>query len=240
VPLAEIDGIEVYYEVHGDGPALLLIPGLGADIRMFSGISSALAERRRVVMFDPRGAGRSAKPDIPYSIDGMADDAAGLLRLLGIEHPTVVGYSMGGRIALSLALRHAALVGRLVLASTSAHTPPVKPFGWRWFVMDVLSRVPVPKAIDAQPRFAFARQRQASRTFDCSDRLAQITMPTLVLHGRNDHLVPVALAEELGDHVPDARVVTVAGGHMALVTTQRRRFVQELLAFSEPTTEPWS
>lgn len=231
---AQINGIELYYEVHGEGPPLLLIPGLGADVRMFSGVSSALAETRHVVTFDPRGGGQSGKPDIPYSIGGMADDAAKLLNLLGIENTTVVGYSMGGRIALSLALEHSGLVGRLVLAATSARTPPSKPFGWRWFVMEVLTRIPLPKTVDPQPRFAFERQRQASRVFDCTDRLAQITVPTLVLHGRNDHLTSISLAKELGDHIPNSRVITVPGGHMALVTTKRRRFVEELIAFSEP------
>ena len=231
---AQINGIELYYEVHGEGPPLLLIPGLGASVRMFSGVLGALAETRRVVTFDPRGGGRSGKPDVPYSIGGMADDAAGLLDLLRIEKTTVVGYSMGGRIALSLALDHADLVDRLVLAATSAHTPPGAPFGWRWFVMEVLTRIPLPKAVDPQPRFAFDRQRQASRLFDCRDRLAQITVPTLVLHGNHDHITSPSLAKELGDGIPNGRVVIVPGGHMALVTTQRRRFVEELLAFSEP------
>jgi 3-oxoadipate enol-lactonase len=177
VATAQINGIELYYEVHGEGPPLLLIPGLGAHVRMFSGVLSALAETRQVVTFDPRGAGRSGKPDTPYSIGGMADDAAGLLDLLGIENTTVVGYSMGGRIALSLALDHPGLVGRLVLAATSARTLPGKPFGRRWFVMEVLTRIPVPKALDSQPRYAFDRQRQASLEFDCTDRLGQISVP---------------------------------------------------------------
>ena len=153
VATAQINDIELYHEVNGEGPPLLLIPGLGADVRLFSGILSALAETRRVVTFDLRGGGRSAKPDIPYSIGGMADDAAQLLGSLGIEETTVVGYSMGGRIALSLALDHSDLVGRLVLAATSARTPPSKLFGWRWFVMDVLSRIPLPGSVDPQPRF---------------------------------------------------------------------------------------
>jgi pimeloyl-ACP methyl ester carboxylesterase len=234
VPTARINGIELYYEVQGVGPPVLLIPGLGADVRLFSGVASALAGTRRVVAFDPRGAGRSAKPDSPYSIPAMAGDAAGLLDHLDIEEATVIGYSMGGRIALGLVLDHRRLVGRLILAATSARPPGETTFGRRWFAMEVLSRIPLPKSIDPQPRFAFERQRQASRAFDCTDRLGQITVPTLVLHGRNDHIVPVRLAEELADDIPGARLVTVPGGHLSLAIRHQRRFADEIRAFSEP------
>jgi pimeloyl-ACP methyl ester carboxylesterase len=139
---------------------------------------------------------------------------------------------MGGRIALSLALDHADSVGRLVLAATSARTPASSPFGWRRFAIDVLSRIPLPKSVDSQPRFAFEHQREASRAFDGSDRLGHITVPTLVLHGRNDHFVPVSLARELGEGIPGSRVVTVPGGHFALLMRQRGRFVDEVRTFT--------
>lgn len=70
-----VNGIELYYEVHGADPTLLLIPGLGEDVRLFSGVVEPLAETCRVVAFDPRGAGRSAIPPGPYSIEQLADDA---------------------------------------------------------------------------------------------------------------------------------------------------------------------
>lgn len=232
MPTAHVNGIDLYYEVHGAGPPLLLIPGLGLDVRMFAAVVGALAEACQVVAFDPRGAGRSDKPDGPYSIDAMADDAAGLLGLLGVTEATVVGYSMGGKIALSLALGHPALVNRLVLAATSARPPPARRFGWRWFVMDVLGRVPLPRSVDPQPRSAFDLQRQASRTFDCTDRLGDIDVPTLVLHGRRDHIVPPRLARELADGLRHGQLVLVPGGHMALLIRQRRRLVDEVGAFT--------
>jgi 3-oxoadipate enol-lactonase len=231
VATARVNGIDLYYEAHGRGAPLLLVPGLGSDVRMFAQVVSALAERCHVVAFDPRGGGRSEKPDIKYTIEQMADDAAGLLGLLGVERATVVGYSMGGRIALSLALGHAGLVARLVLAATAARTPPGRRVGWRWFLMDVLERVPLPKSVDPQPRYAFERQRQATREFDCTSRLGEVRAPTLVLHGRDDHVVPLYLAEALRDGIPGSRMVTVPGGHLALITSRRRRFVEEILAF---------
>jgi 3-oxoadipate enol-lactonase len=232
--VARVNGIGLYYEVHGQGPPLLLIPGLGSDIGLFGGVTGALVESCQVVAFDPRGGGRSDKPDVAYSIEGMADDAAALLELLGISTTTVVGYSMGGRIAMSLALNHPSVVGRLVLAATSARQLPIRRFGWRSVVMEVIGHVPLRRRVDPQPRFAFERQRQASRDFDCSRRLGEIKVPTLVLHGRNDHMIPLALAYELQVGIPHSRLVTVRGGHMALVTTQRLSFVREVKGFIEP------
>jgi len=233
MPTAHVNGIELYYELHGDGPPVVVIPGLGCDVRMFSPLVTALAERCRVVVFDPRGAGRSDKPNLPYSIDEMADDAAALLHLVGMHSATVIGYSMGGRIALSLALRRPTYVGRLLLASTSARTPPNSGLSWRWFVMDVLGRIPLPRFIDPQPRYSEDRQRQASREFDCTAQLAEISVPTVVIHARHDGITPLNLALELQEGIPGARLVTVKGGHMSMLTTQRSRLIGTALALAE-------
>lgn len=230
MPTAQVNGIGLYYEVRGQGSPLLLVPGLGGDLRLFAASAADLARRRLVVAFDPRGAGRSEKPDAPYSIEGMAEDAAGLLAVLDTGPAAVAGYSMGGRIALALALGHPALVERLVLAATSVG-PPATASAWRWFVTEVVARVPVPRAIDPQPRYAFEHQRRASRQFDCRSRLEEISVPTLVLHGRRDHMVPLSSARELAAGIAGARLVTVGGGHAALLTTARRRFVEEVDAF---------
>jgi pimeloyl-ACP methyl ester carboxylesterase len=231
VPGVRVNDIELYYEVHGEGSPLLLIPGLGVDIRFFRGIIADLATSCRVVAFDPRGAGRSDKPDVPYSIDGMANDAAALLDHLGIDRTTVLGCSMGGRTALMLALDHRSLVDRLVLAASSAFVPADRLFTRRWLIMDVISRIPIPKSIDPQPRYAWRRQRQASIGFDCSDRLGEIDVPTLVVHGTEDHIVPFSLGPEMAGRIPDARLVTVPGGHRALFTRHADLLVEEVRGF---------
>jgi pimeloyl-ACP methyl ester carboxylesterase len=235
MPSARVNDIELYYEVHGEGPPVLWIPGLGVDVNDFAASIEQLATSCRVVAFDPRGAGRSDKPDEPYTIEGMADDAAGLLKLLAIEPTTVVGCSMGGRIALSLALNHQNLVERLVLAATSPRAPSTRPLTRRWFVMDVLARIPLPRSVDAQPRFAWERQRQASDAFDCSERLGEISVPTLVVHGRTDHLIPFSFGQAMADRIPGARLVALPGGHRALFTTYGERLAQEVERFVSAT-----
>lgn len=230
--VAKVNGVALYYEVSGTGRPVLLLPGLGADIRLLDGLANALCPSFEVAALDPRGAGRSDKPDTAYTIDQMADDAAGVLDHLNLGRTVVVGYSMGGRIALSLAIRRADLVERLVLAATSAYTPPTHRFGRRWFATNVLSRLPLPKGVDPQPRYAFERQLEATRAFDCRDQLDAIDVPTLVLHGRRDHMTPCALARELAGGITGARLVVVPGGHFSLLTMQRRRFANEVTAFA--------
>jgi pimeloyl-ACP methyl ester carboxylesterase len=231
VPTIPVNDIDLYYEVTGEGAPVLLIPGLGVDVNYFRKIIGELATNHRVVAFDPRGAGQSDKPDVPYTIDGMADDAVGLLAHLGIDRATVIGCSMGGRIALSLVLHHPELVERLVLAATSSRLPPERFPSRRWLVMEVLARIPLPKSVDAQPHYAWEHQRLASRTFDVTARLGEIEVPTLVIHGSDDHMVPFSYGLEMAERIPNARLVELSGGHRALFGEHADRLAAEVDRF---------
>ena len=117
----------LHVEEHGSGPPLLLIQGLGYAVWAWRNQLAPLAARHRVIAFDNRGAGRSEKPPGPYSIDGLAADAAGILDERGLRGVGVVGLSMGGFIAQTLARSRPDLVGRLVLVGTSAGGPEALP-----------------------------------------------------------------------------------------------------------------
>lgn len=106
MPLVVVDDIEMYYESRGSGPALVVIGGLGLEMSELDALASQLASRFRVVAFDNRGAGRSSKPRGPYSIEQMAGDVAGLMDRLDLPRAHMLGISMGGRIAMALALAH--------------------------------------------------------------------------------------------------------------------------------------
>ncbi len=117
---APVNGLEMYYEIHGDGRPLLLLHGAYGTAGMWGGFVPALAETRRVIVPELQGHGHTADVDRPIRYEPMADDVAALIRHLGLERPDVFGYSMGGEVALQLAIRHPDLVGRLVVASASA------------------------------------------------------------------------------------------------------------------------
>src|SRR5215212_5135956 len=132
MPYAERKGVRLYFEEQGSGEPLLLIMGLGGDIRLWSNQLPALAPHYRVIAFDNRGSGRSDVPPGPYSIAEMADDALAVLDHLGVERAHVLGWSMGGMIAQELAVAYPERVDRLALLSTVARSYPWLStwFGW--------------------------------------------------------------------------------------------------------------
>jgi pimeloyl-ACP methyl ester carboxylesterase len=119
---APVGELSMYYEIHGAGRPLLLLHGAYMTIDMMGGLLAGLAETRQVIAVEQQGHGRTADVDRPITYEQMADDTAGLARSLGIESADVLGYSMGGGVALQLAIRHPAVVRKLVVASA----------GFRW------------------------------------------------------------------------------------------------------------
>src|SRR4030081_350994 len=116
---AEVNGINLYYETHGAGrPLILLHGGLGSG-EMFGPLLPALAERHQVIAVALQGHGRTADIDRPIDIRLMADDVAALIDHLGLEKPDVVGYSLGGGVALHTAVKYPAKVRRLVAAAAN-------------------------------------------------------------------------------------------------------------------------
>jgi pimeloyl-ACP methyl ester carboxylesterase len=228
MPTADANGIRIHYEVHGEGRPLLLILGLGADVSEYTALIDQLAAHSRVIAFDNRGAGRSDKPDAPYSIELMAADALGVMDALGATRADLLGISLGGRIALELALGHPERVERLILVSTSAR---VVPSLRRRRLYPVLSGLPLFRSRHPQPRYAFVRQMEASTGYDAGPRLHELSMPTVVLHGRSDRAAPLAMAEELHRGIAGSRLLTFTGGHLFFLIRERQRFVDAVADF---------
>lgn len=237
----------VYYELHGDGPPLLLVSGLSGGTWTWSGLTPDFQQHYRVITFDNRGAGRSAIPPGPYKMQEFAADALGLLDHLQVESAYVLGISMGGMIAQELALLAPHKIKALVLGCTNcggrARISPAREAMALLMNNDGLSPEQVteknlplflseecrrnrPEIVEAyrnlqlqallQPEFAFIAQLQAINAFDCCDRLPEIQVPTLIISGTEDVLVPVENARYLAAHIPGAELVEIRGAGHAL------------------------
>src|SRR5438093_13062578 len=114
---AAVDGLAMYYEVHGSGDPLVMLHGGLSTVGEFHGIVPTLAQRRRVIAVERQGHGRTADIERPFSFEQWADDTAALLRHLGVGPADVFGYSVGGTVALELAVRHPELVRKLALSA---------------------------------------------------------------------------------------------------------------------------
>lgn len=236
MPRTRVKDINIYYEVHGEGPPLLLIQGIASRGISFGQQVPALAKHFQTIIFDNRGVGMTDQPRAPYSIAQMADDAARLLDALGIQSGHVFGVSMGGMIAQELVLRHPNRVRHLALGCTHSGVkwciPPP-----RWatdilystgksrerivrdtvpvnFASTTLGRnaVVVESVINQmlnnrQEGYAYAQQLAAMYEFDSYDRLGEIRTPTLVMTGREDVMVPPANAALLAERIPGAHLV---------------------------------
>src|SRR6266704_317469 len=122
---AAVNGISLYYEIHGTGKPLIMLHGGFGSFEMFSTLSPALALNHQVIGVDLYGHGRTALTDRPIRFEQMADDIAGFIDHLGLEKADVLGYSLGGAVALQTVIRHPERVNKLVVIST-----PFKRTGW--------------------------------------------------------------------------------------------------------------
>jgi pimeloyl-ACP methyl ester carboxylesterase len=116
---ASVNGLQMYYEIHGSGQPLVLLHGAYMTIETMGEIVPSLAETRQVVAVELQGHGHTADIDRPLSYEQMADDVSALLAEIGIDQADVFGYSMGGGVALQVAVRHPEVVRKLVVASIS-------------------------------------------------------------------------------------------------------------------------
>lgn len=243
MPTVTVGDIEMAYETSGppDGPALLAIMGLTGSMGHWRDFPQRFADRHRVIAFDNRGAGRTSAPAGAYSTAQLARDALGLLDALGVDEAHVFGVSMGGMIALELALQAPARVKRLVLGCATHGGPASSPpeadviaafgsigkgnaeatvrrllalnFGPRFLEerTDVMDQLVAYGLANRMTPAGFHGQLAAVAGHDVTARVSEIEAPTLVVTGSIDRLIPPRNARLLGAAIPRSRVVELEG-----------------------------
>jgi 3-oxoadipate enol-lactonase len=232
--LIKVGGIDIWTDQVGQGPDVLLMGGLGDTVESWQFQLDGLADRYRLIAFDNRGAGRTAMPEGPVSVEVMADDAAAVLRAFDVPSAHVAGFSGGSIVAQELALRHPELVRSLVLQST---WPVMDAYlrSWLLFVRWLVEVAPSERAflegfyLDIYtPRahndrtveqfieevLAFPHKQttedlhryiDAFVDHDTTNRLPEIAAPTLVLAGGRDTTARPPLGRAVAERIPGAR-----------------------------------
>jgi pimeloyl-ACP methyl ester carboxylesterase len=250
-------GARIYWDKQGDGDPLLLIMGLGYPSVMWYRTRPLLAAKYSTIAFDNRGVGRSEVPPGPYSMCLMASDAAAVLEASGLEKAHVYGVSMGGMIAQEFALQYPRRVRSLILGCTAAGGP--KAVKAEPEVAEFLTRrshnqeagleAAVPFIYHSQtPRAridedialrkewlpkpeAYLAQLHGILSWEAYSRLDQIKVPTLVIHGESDRLIPAANGKLIADRIPGAKLVMLRGAGHIFTTDQTEAAQTEILKF---------
>ena len=256
-----LNGCKFYYEVHGQGDPLVLIMGLRRNAEWWYRQIPALSEHFQVIAFDNRGAGRSDKPVMEYSIRLFADDTAGLMDALNISKAHILGISMGGYIAQELALNYPDKIKSLVLGCTGCGgdravimspermekftaNKGLKPEEILrkdmdiYFSDDYVDQYPekIEEFIEIsmryyQPANAFFRQFDACQRHDTGDRLNQLSLPTLIMTGDDDPLVPPQNSHVLKELIADSELSVFAGVRHCFFIEQADQFNQKAVDF---------
>jgi 3-oxoadipate enol-lactonase len=240
---ADVNGITINYKLEGDGPeTVVLVNGLADDLESWGYQTPALVEAGfRVLTFDNRGVGESDKPAGPYTTKLFAKDTKALVDSLGLSDFHLLGVSMGGMIVQEYALAYPGDIRSLIPACTYAAPGPfcsrmfslweemAPVMGLKSVMQDVtlwaftqeffdtrqdeLAEFEEAMATLAMPIDAYLAQLSSIQTHDATARLGEITVPTTVIAGEVDILIPVELSHRLQQGIAGSAWVTVPGGH---------------------------
>jgi pimeloyl-ACP methyl ester carboxylesterase len=236
------NGLTLYYEIEGTGPAVALVQGLDRDHTGMRFQRKALVKHFQVITYDARGTGLSGTPEGPYTGVQMADDLALLLKELGIANAHIIGASMGGAVAQEFALKYPEMTGRLILFCTYCKSDAfIRQLARFWvdavektghallcegimpwlytrefFENQQMALDWARKVIREQESLysikGFKWKAEAAVNADTSGRLHLINVPTLVVAGEFDMVVPPALCEELSRGIKGAEFRIIKGG----------------------------
>jgi len=263
----EVEGIPLRIVRTGEGPPLLLINGLGAGVELW-GPFVRRVEGREVIAFDLPGAGRSGHGKVPLRMRGLAAVIASMLDELGYDRVDLLGYSLGGIVAQEFAYRHPERVDRLILVATTPGLPSIPPNPLAAAMMLTPARyydrrfaefaIPLiaggrsardsgvrrrgidRRMIDPPSMTGYLHQLYALCGWSSHRWLRRIKPPTLVLHGNEDPLVPLANARYMAKAIPGARLEVVVGaGHLILIDQpdDAIRVIEDFLDHTAPIEE---
>ena len=224
---ADVNGIKMYYEIHGEGKPLVLIHGGGSNIQTtFGSVLPQFAKHYKVIAVDLQAHGRTSDRNAPESFEQDADDVAALLKQLGIDKAYFFGFSNGGSTALQIAIRHAEIVDKIVAASAAYRRDGLIPGFFEGMQHATLANMPKPfqeaflklnpDTNDLLTMFNKDKQRMIDFK-DWNDSLLQhIQAPVLIINSDKDVVLP-AHALKMAGLIPHVELIILPGTHGAFI-----------------------
>jgi pimeloyl-ACP methyl ester carboxylesterase len=220
---SDVNGLSMYYEIHGQGKPLVLIHGGGSTLETsFGNIIPLLANNRQVIGVELQAHGHTNDRDADLTFEQDADDVAKLLQNLQITKADFLGFSNGGHTAIEIVLRHRNIVDKIILASTFYKRDAIVPQFWEGFNTATLDRMPqvlqegyLKANNDKQGLLnMFNRDVQRMKVFKgwTEEQIKSISAPTLVINGNND-VASVEHAVQMYRTIPNSQLAILPGGH---------------------------
>ena len=261
MPMARGKGVDLAYDLVGEGPPLVLLHGGQTDRSIYRRILPGLSARFRVLNHDQRGVGKSDKPDVPYSSGLIADDTAALMDSLGMDQAIIVGTSFGGMVAQHFAIRHPHKAQAVVMgcAVTGGPHPVVLPskesqtafsteeLGPKDRARALAASIVTEQWLEAHPEIidelirdreanpihpvGYKRRIDAAFSHDAYDRLPEIKCPTLVIAGRNDTIIDWKNSEIIAARIPGAKLVVIEQAGHGFWIEHPERTIEEIVNF---------
>lgn len=249
----DLGHMQVAYLQSGGGEPLVLVHGGESDRNAFRVMFPYLGQGIRAIAYDQRDSGESVNAEDPYDVTDLAQDLAAFIEALGLEPAHIMGVSFGGAVAMHTALEHSDKIASVTLVATVPRVAEVagpvseisdmEPEQRRAAIFDLLFTTEAlrtnpdiaaltNRALTDRPRELMVRRSDAVAHHDVVDRLPSIQMPVLVVHGTDDPIAPIGLAQLMADRIPNAVLRTIPGGRHGIATENAEQiagFVREHL-----------
>lgn len=266
LPTVQVNDINVFYKITGEGYPFVLIRGLSSSLDSWPEYCiEQFSKSFKTVLFDNRGAGKTSIPEGKYSSKLMASDTIGLMDALNIEQAYLLGYSMGGCIAQEIALNQPKRVSKLILASSwcgPSHgivtpnpdenpfpkmPPLIKAGKFEEMAQTLTNALFSESYIKKNPQIietvirnymanppslrGFEGQVAYVETFDTYDQLPNLTTPTLILHGKEDKILPVENAKIFSEKIHSAESFLFENAGHGVIVQEKEKWTQKVIEF---------
>jgi len=243
MPTVKLNNLNFHYEIEGKGPPLLLIAGLGCDSSHWNFVKPLLVKTFQVITLDNRSVGRTETPSCSYTIREMGEDVIALLEYLNISKTHLLGHSMGGAIAQTIAHRAPRYIDRLIISNSMAQVVPRALFWlhhcanlydahkpleetmsivapWVFSNMFFTDPKKVEKLLSQKKAYSyqqsasgFRQQVEAVASFDSRSWIDQLSLPSCIITGKEDILTPLEGAQYLHQHIKNSQLLIQEGAH---------------------------